>query len=121
MTMHARLSRKIATILSAATASIIVVASPASAQQDYDVVVRGVSEGSRMRLVSFRDLNLNLIAHRKILDDRVGNAVTDVCDVGSGNQMTPDRRNCSDQAWAGARPQIIRAYVRAAELAYGRR
>ena len=36
-----------------------------------------------MRLVSFRDLNLNLIAHRKILDDRVGNAVTDVCDVGS--------------------------------------
>ena len=35
--------------------------------------------------------------------------------------MTPDRRNCADQAWAGARPQIIRAYVRAAELAYGRR
>lgn len=119
--MHTRLSRKIAILMSAVTASVIVAPLPAVAQGDHEVVVRGVSEGSRMRLVSFRDLNLNLIAHRKILDDRVGNAVSDVCDLGSGNQLSPDRRNCSDQAWAGARPQITRAYVRAAQLAYGNR
>ena len=119
--MHARFSRKVAIMLSVVTASVIVAPSPALAQEDYDVVVRGVPEGSRMHLVSYRDLNLNLIAHRKILDERVGNAVREVCSVGAGNRQSPDYRLCANQAWAGARPQITRAYVRAAELAYGRR
>jgi UrcA family protein len=119
--MHARLSRKIAIMLSALTASTFFAAPPAIAQDDYDVVVRGVAEGTRMLLVSYRDLNLNLIAHRKILDDRVGNAVREVCSVGAGNRQSPDYRMCANQAWAGSRPQITRAYVRAAELAYGRR
>ena len=120
--MHARLSRNIAVILSAVTVAAIGAPSPTVAQvDDHELVIRGVPEGSRMRMVSFRDLNLNLIAHRKILDERVGNAVREVCNVGSGNIQSPDFRNCSNQAWAGARPQITRAYVRAAQLAYGRR
>ena len=119
--MHTRLSRKFALILSVATASAIGAASPAAAQEDYDVVVRGLPEGSRMQLVSFRDLNLNIIAHRKILDERVGNAVREVCSPGAGNRQSPDYRNCANQAWDGARPQITRAYVRAAQLAYGTR
>lgn len=119
--MHALLSRRLAIMLSAVTASVIAAAPPAIAQEDYDVVVRGLTEGSRMQLVSHRDLNLNLIAHRKILDERVGNAVREVCSVGAGNRQSPDYRNCANQAWAGARPQITRAYVRAAQLAYGNR
>lgn len=121
MEMHARLSRNVAVMLSVATAAIFVAPSPTVAQESYDVVVRGVPEGSRMHLVSYRDLNLNLIAHRKILDDRVGNAVREVCSIGAGNLQSPDYRLCANQAWAGARPQIIRAYVRAAQLAYGNR
>lgn len=120
MTMLARLSRNIAIILTAVAASAIAPASPAIAQVDeYELVVRGLPEGSRMRMVSYRDLNLNLIAHRKILDERVGNAVREVCNIGSGNLQSPDYRKCNDQAWAGAKPQIVRAYVRAARLAYG--
>ena len=83
MTMHARLSRKIATILSAAGLDHrrrVAGQCPTRSRRRRPRRFRR----SRMRLVSFRDLNLNLIAHRKILDDRVGNAVTDVCDVGSG-------------------------------------
>ena len=118
MTMHARLSRNIAIILSAVAASTIAPA-PAIAQDEHELVVRGLPEGTRMRMVSYRDLNLNLIAHRKILDERVGNAVREVCSIGSGNLQSPDYRKCNDRAWAGARPQIIRAHVRAAQLAYG--
>jgi UrcA family protein len=121
MKMHVRLNRKIAFALSAVTAAVIVAATPATAQEDYDVVVRGLPEGARMQMVSHRDLNLNLIAHRKILDQRVGNAVREVCSVGAGNRQSTDYRMCANQAWAGARPQITRAYVRAAQLAYGNR
>lgn len=118
--MHLRFSRTVAVATSGLAASVMMVASPAAAQ-DSEVVIRGVPADMKVRRVSYRDLNLNRIAHRKILDDRVGRAVRKVCDYRVQESTAPDYRLCADSAWASARPQITRAYVRAAELAYGRR
>jgi UrcA family protein len=118
--MLASINRATLAILAGLAASPFAVVMPAAAQ-DTEITVRGLPEGTKMRLVSFGDLNLNLMAHREILDKRVGNAVREVCDVGAGNLRSPDYRNCTGQAWTGARPQITRAYVRAAQLAYGYR
>ena len=74
-----------------------------------------------MQLVNFRDLNLRYIAHLNILNDRVGRAVRDVCDYEPRDvvlSMSDSYRNCANAAWAGARPQIHRAYLRANRLAY---
>ena len=118
--MLASKSRATLAILAAAAASSFAVILPAAAQET-EITVRGTPEGTQMRLVTFRDLNLNLIAHREILDKRVGHAVRDVCAMGAANLQSPDYRACTNQAWAGATPQITRAYVRAAQLAYGNR
>ena len=118
--MLASINRAALAILAAVAASPFAAVPPASAQ-DTDVVVRGLPEGSNMRLVSFRDLNLNLIAHRKILDDRVARAVRAVCEQEPRDIVRWEYQNCTDVAWAGARPQIVQARVRAAQLAYNRR
>lgn len=109
-------------VLAGVTGSIFVAALPASAQET-DVIVRGtLLPGAKLQRVSYRDLNLNLIAHRKILDLRVARAVRKVCDSKDLlDERAPGFRACADAAWAGARPQITRAYVRAAQLAYYRR
>jgi UrcA family protein len=104
-------------ILAGVTATFIVAATP-SAAQDNDVVVRGLPEGTRMELVSYRDLNLRYISHLKILNDRVGRAVRHVCDFQARDTLNSGYRNCANAAWAGARPQIHRAYLRANRLAY---
>lgn len=119
--MHSRLNRTVATIATGVVASLLLAAPPASAQDDDEVVIRGVSADRKVQRVSYRGLNLNLIAHRKILDERVGRAVREVCSFDTRDRLEPEYGQCADRAWAGARPQITRAYVRAAELAYGRR
>jgi UrcA family protein len=119
--MLASINRSALAILAAVAASPFAVVLPASAQ-DTDVVVRGMPAGTNMRLVSFRDLNLNLIAHRKILDDRVARAVRAVCEHEPRWDIArKEYQDCADAAWAGATPQIVRARVRAAQLAYNRR
>lgn len=70
-----------------------------------------------MRAVSYRDLNLNLIRHRKILDTRVERAVREVCDYRRRDPLSADYRLCSNASWAKARLQITQAYVQAAQLA----
>ncbi|MCL6741237.1 UrcA family protein [Sphingomonas sp. RB56-2] len=100
-------------------ASLAIPIAPAIAQ-DHEVVVRGLPQGSQMRMVSYRDLNLNIIAHRKILDERVERAVRQVCDFQGKDNLAKDYHMCADRAWGGARPQITRAYVQASRLAYGR-
>ena len=106
-------------MLAGVAASLAVPIAPASAQE-YEVVVRGLPQGAQMRLVSYRDLNLNIIAHRKILDERVTRAVRQVCEFEGKDNLAKDYHICADRAWAGARPQITRAYVQASRLAYGR-
>jgi UrcA family protein len=118
--MLASIHRAALATLAVVAASPFAVVQPASAQNT-DVVVRGLPAGSNMRLVSFRDLNLNLIAHRKILDDRVARAVRAVCEHEPKDIANWEYKNCADAAWAGATPQIIQARVRAAQLAYNRR
>ena len=118
--MLTSINRAALAILAAVVASPLAVVLPASAQGT-DVVVRGLPAGSNMRLVSFRDLNLNLIAHREILDDWVARAVRAVCEHRPKDIANWEYKNCADSALAGARPQIIRARVRAAQLAYNRR
>jgi UrcA family protein len=118
--MHSHPNRTLVAIGSALAAALLT-ASPAIAQDDDEVIIRGVPTDVKVKRVSYRGLNLNLIAHRKILDERVGRAVRDVCDYNIKERLGSDYRLCADHAWAGARPQITQAYVRAAELAYGRR
>lgn len=114
--MSVHLIRVTAAIMAA---SLAIPVAPAIAQ-DYEVVVRGLPQGAQMRMVSYRDLNLNIIVHRKILDERVERAVRQVCDFQGKDNLAKDYHMCADRAWAGARPQITRAYVQASRLAYGR-
>ena len=118
--MLASINRASLAILAGLAASPLAMALPAAAQNT-EVVVRGLPEGTNMRLVSYSDLNLNLIAHRKVLDSRVNHAVREVCEYQPRDITMSGYRKCADAAWAGATPQITRAYVRAAQLAYYRR
>ena len=118
--MQTRLNLFTAVILAGTIGSAIMTASPAIAQDDNDIVVRGIPEGTEMERVSYRDLDLRLIAHLNILNERVDRAVRNVCDLEPGtrmDQMTESYRNCATGAWAGARPQMHRAYLRANRLA----
>lgn len=107
-------------IAAATTAAALAMPFAPAIAQDSEVVVRGLPQGAQMRLVSYRDLNLNIIAHRKVLDERVERAVRRVCDFQGKDNIAKDYHLCADQAWAGAQPQITRAYVQASRLAYGR-
>jgi UrcA family protein len=78
------------------------------APRNYDVLTERVS---------YADLNLASSFGRKRLESRVGYAVRRVCPTGSGIIEALDGRYCSRGAWAGARPQMERAYARAIELA----
>ena len=115
--MSVRLNRLAAAMLAGAASSLMMAISPAAAQER-NVVVRGLPEGSRMEMVAYGDLNLRLIAHLNILNDRVGRAVRHVCDFEPRDNLNSGYRNCSDAAWAGARPQMHRAYLQANRLAY---
>ena len=113
------LTRLNAAVLAGVTASLVA-ASPSLAQNDA-VVVRGVPPGSKMMLVSYRDLNLNANVHRSILYGRVGDAVRNVCDFGTDFTKGTDYRTCRTKAWSGARPQMYRAFTQANRRVYVRR
>ena len=115
--MSARLCRAGALILTGAIASIMFPSSPGVAQ-DSQIVVRGLPEGTRMEMVAYRDLNLRYIHDLNVLNNRVGEAVRHVCDFEPRDNLNRGYRDCADAAWAGARPQIHRAYLRANRLAY---
>ena len=117
--MLASLSRATLPVLAGVTASTFVAALPAAAQ-DYPLVIRGVPPGTRIRVVSYRDLDLNYLAHRQILNNRVGRAVRQVCEFSARGAFDADYTACASNSWRGARPQIARAYVQAAQLAYYR-
>lgn len=103
-------------ILAGALASAVLAASPATAQ-DSEVIVRGLPEGTELQRVSYSDLDLRFIAHLNILNERVERAVRRVCDFEIGDRMKESYRNCAAGAWAGARPQMHMAYLRANRLA----
>jgi UrcA family protein len=115
--MHISARRALSVMLVGSTAALVVAISPAAAQ-DVEIVVRGVPEGSELRLVSYRDLDLNFMADREVLIRRVDRAVRDVCDFEPGDSRSRSYHDCADRAWARADPQIAVAYAQAAQLAY---
>ena len=118
--MLASMKRATLAILAGVIASPFAAIVPAAAQ-DTEITVRGTPEGTNMRMVSYADLNLNLMAHREVLNKRIGHAVREVCEFEPRDIARKDYERCSNTAWAGAGPQIVRAYVRASRLAYGYR
>jgi len=114
--MSARFNRTAALILIGATAAFMVPASPAIAQES-EIIVRGLPEGSKMEVVSLGGLNLRYISDLNKLNERVGRAVRNVCDFEPRDNMSESYQNCASAAWAGARPQMHRAYLLANRLA----
>lgn len=96
-------------------------ASIAVAQQPGQIVVRGVAPGTKMMLVNYRDLNLNIEAHRDVLYGRVGDAVRNVCNFDQVMGPGTDYRTCSSKAWTGAMPQMYRAFIQHYQRAQVRR
>ena len=86
-------------------------ASIAVAQEAGQIVVRGVAPGTKMILVNYRDLNLNVEAQRDTLYGRVGDAVREVCNFDQVKGPGTDYRTCSSKAWTGAMPQMYRAFI----------
>ena len=68
--------------------------------------------------VSYRDLNLVLASHQKILNGRVTGAVRNVCAEAATSAPDPYAGiGCRSYAWKGAKPQISLAIQRAREIA----
>jgi len=117
--MFARSTLKTGAIVAfALTASVGGIASAAVAQNS-PYVVYGQRPGTKLQVVSYRDLNLLYPAHQGVLNDRVGRAVRHVCSFDDGNIpiMDNDYKVCRSDAWQGARPQISNAINRAHYLA----
>ena len=93
----------------------------ALAQDEGQIIVRGVAPGTKMMLVNYRDLNLNFEAHRDALYGRVGDAVRDVCNFDQVRGPGTDYRTCSSKAWTGAMPQMYRAFIQHYQRAQLRR
>lgn len=110
--------RTIAIVAFALASSVGGVASVAVAQ-DSPYIVYGQRPGTKLQLVSFRDLNLIYPAHQAVLNQRVGTAVRHVCSFDDGYIpiLDNDYRVCRNDAWRGARPQISNAITRAHYLA----
>jgi UrcA family protein len=116
--MSARSISKCAIVALALTVSVGG-AAPSALAQDGPYTVYGQRVGTKLQLVSFRDLNLVHPAHQAVLNQRVGKAVRHVCSFDDGviPIMDNDYRVCRKDAWGGARPQISNAIVRAHWLA----
>lgn len=106
-----------AAVLSRVTASLLIAATTASAQEP--VVVYGEPEHVRTERVSYADLDLAQRGDEKKLVRRVSGAVKRVCLFDNDRHGLQDSsyQRCSDGAWNGARPQIAQAVARAQEMA----
>jgi UrcA family protein len=87
--------------------------------QNSPYVVYGQRPGTKLQVVTYRDLNLLYPAHQCVLNSRVGRAVRHVCSFDDGNipSMDNEYKVCRNDAWHGARPQISNAINRAHYLA----
>ena len=101
--------RLAAALASGLTASLFVIAQPASAQETVNVYGEPV-HANAVR-VRFADLNLRTIHDQVRLYHRVGGAIERVCDIDLGRDGLQDRGYyaCTNRAWGVASPQIARA------------
>jgi len=92
---------------------------PALAQDEGDIIVsaRPLPDGAERRIVRVADLDLRTDAGVREMERRVGMAVKSICNKsGTSNVPLQERmldKECSDGAWASARPQMNSAIVRA--------
>ena len=106
----------------AAGATVVVIggaATAALAQQapiSTIVVDRAEERGNHM-MVSYRDLNLTMASHERILNRRVGGAAKTVCRTDDFKVGERAQGKCVSFAWSGARPQIALAVQRARDIA----
>ncbi len=111
----------VAALASGLTASLFLVAQPASAQES-EVFVYGEPIRANIVRVRFADLNLRIPRDRIRLHHRVGGVIERVCDVDLGRDGLQDRGYyaCTNRAWGSAAPQIAQAIVRSHYAARGR-
>jgi len=86
---------------------------PAHAQELSNPVTVTGHPDSITRSVSFADLTLKTRHDRGVLMHRVDLAVGKICTGFDGNTGSYDADDCRNFAWAGARPQIKRAFDQA--------
>jgi UrcA family protein len=117
--MLARLNQKTAAVLSGVTASLLFAVSAASAQDRPVVVYAEPDENVRTERISYADLDLALQRDERTLHARVAKAVRRVClfDKGSSGLQDSSYFSCTDEAKAGAAPQIAQAVARANQIA----
>ncbi len=105
----------------AATATVIGGAAGAAradpTQKPITVVAQRDTELGLTTRVSYRDLNLAAAHDVRILNRRVGSATREVCEPVGNYTGSDSFSDCLSFAWAGARPQIARAVLRAHEMA----
>jgi UrcA family protein len=101
----------VAALASGLTASLFLVAQPASAQES-PVIVYGEPIHANTVRVHFADLNLRTVHDQVRLHHRVGGAIERVCDIDLGRDGLQDNGyyGCAYHAWGMAAPQIIRAW-----------
>jgi len=101
----------VAALASGLTASLFLVAQPASAQES-PVIVYGEPIHANTVRVRFADLNLRTVHDQVRLHHRVGGAIERVCDIDLGRDGLQDRGYyaCTYHAWGMAAPQIHRAW-----------
>ena len=100
----------------ATAAGVAVAVAPANAQSRSVVVTAPIE--APIRLVSFRDLNLEASRDRKTLMRRIDRAVGEVCaDLGTTLAVGEQDVACRNLAWRNARPQVARAFAGGRELA----
>jgi UrcA family protein len=101
-----------------AAIALAAAALPVHAGTPRALVIIADAEDSVTRHVSYADLNLAAAAGERTLNQRVGNAVTDVCNEAVGGASTSFQyRNCLGGAWGRARPQVELAVQRGREIA----
>ena len=117
--MFARSIQKTGAIVAFALATSVGGTATMAVAQNAPYVVYGQRPGTKLQVVSYRDLNLLYPSHQSVLNDRVGRAVRHVCSFDAGNIpiIDNDYRVCRNDAWQGARPQISNAINRAHYLA----
>ena len=90
---------------------------PSASAKPQSAVVTALDPDAPTRRVSYADLNLASLQGEKVLNRRVGSAVTDVCREATNGIGYYEDTKCRSFAWGGARPQIDRAVLRAREIA----
>ena len=99
-----------------ATAIVLGASAAAAADPADTLVVQGASAlADNQRLVPFGDLQLASLSGQRALRERVGMAITDLCDPSHFSVTEPQGSlKCASQAWREVTPELARLTPRMA-------